>query len=149
MEASNGQHSRRRVGGVSGIHIRWPDAHWFGRPRDRDARHRPDTRGQPLRVTPRRLFTVWFAPQVTITGVFTGSLAIVFGLGFWLGLLAMVIGTVLGSLPVAYLSTWGPRTGTGQLPAVPDGVRPHGCPARDRPMGLVDRLGRAGRTVRR
>jgi nucleobase:cation symporter-1, NCS1 family len=67
--------------------------------------------------TPRRLFTVWFAPQMNMTGVFTGSLAIVFGLGFWLGLLAMVIGTVLGSLPVAYLSTWGPRTGTGQLPA--------------------------------
>src|SRR3954452_18154483 len=67
--------------------------------------------------SPRRLFTVWFAPQLNMTGVFTGSLAIVFGLGFWLGLLAMVIGTVLGSLPVAYLSTWGPRTGTGQLPA--------------------------------
>src|SRR6266446_3723031 len=67
--------------------------------------------------TPRRLFTVWFAPQVNMTGVFTGALAIVLGLGFWLGLLAMVIGTVLGSLPVAYLSTWGPRTGTGQLPA--------------------------------
>jgi NCS1 family nucleobase:cation symporter-1 len=66
---------------------------------------------------PRRLFTVWFAPQMNMTGVFTGSLAIVFGLGFWLGLLAMVIGTLLGSLPVAYLSTWGPRTGTGQLPA--------------------------------
>ena len=28
----------------------------------------------------------------------------------------MVIGTVLGSLVVGYLSTWGPRTGTGQLP---------------------------------
>src|SRR5690348_18072964 len=55
-----------------------------------------------------RLFTVWFAPQMNITGVFTGSLAIVFRLGFWLGLLAMIIGTVLGSLPVAYLSTWGP-----------------------------------------
>jgi NCS1 family nucleobase:cation symporter-1 len=67
--------------------------------------------------TPRRLFTVWFAPQMNMTGVFTGSLAIVFGLGFWLGLLAMIIGTLLGSLPVAYLSTWGPRTGTGQLPA--------------------------------
>jgi NCS1 family nucleobase:cation symporter-1 len=65
----------------------------------------------------RRLFTVWFAPQVTMTGVFTGSLAVTLGLGFWLGLLAMTIGTVLGSLPVAYLSTWGPRTGTGQLPA--------------------------------
>jgi NCS1 family nucleobase:cation symporter-1 len=74
----------------------------------------------------RRLFTVWFAPNVNMTGVFTGTLAIVLGLGFWLGLLAMVIGTVLGSLPVAYLSTWGPRTGTGQLPlsriAFGDGV---------------------------
>jgi NCS1 family nucleobase:cation symporter-1 len=66
--------------------------------------------------SPARLFTVWFAPQVNMTGVFTGALAIVLGLGFWLGLLAMVIGTVLGSLVVAYLSTWGPRTGTGQLP---------------------------------
>ena len=66
--------------------------------------------------TPRRLFTVWFAPQVNMTGVFTGALAIVLGLGFWLGLLAMLIGTVLGSLVVGYLSTWGPRTGTGQLP---------------------------------
>ena len=65
---------------------------------------------------PARLFTVWFAPQVNMAGVFTGTLAIALGLGFWLGLLAMVIGTVLGSLVVAYLSTWGPRTGTGQLP---------------------------------
>ncbi|VEG55917.1 cytosine/purines uracil thiamine allantoin permease [Mycolicibacterium aurum] len=65
---------------------------------------------------PSRLFTVWFAPQVNMTGVFTGTLAIVLGLGFWLGLLAMVIGTVLGSLVVGYLSTWGPRTGAGQLP---------------------------------
>jgi NCS1 family nucleobase:cation symporter-1 len=65
---------------------------------------------------PGRLFTVWFAPQVTMTGVFTGTLAIALGLGFWLGLLAMVIGTVLGSLVVGYLSTWGPRTGAGQLP---------------------------------
>ena len=67
--------------------------------------------------SPRRLFTVWFAPQVNMTGVFTGAIAIVLGLGFWLGLLAMVIGTVLGSLVVGYLSTWGPRTGTAQLPA--------------------------------
>lgn len=66
--------------------------------------------------TPGRLFTVWFAPQVNMAGVFTGTLAIVLGLGFWLGLAAMVIGTVLGSLIVGYLSTWGPRTGTGQLP---------------------------------
>ena len=64
----------------------------------------------------RRLFTVWFAPQVNMTVLFTGTLAFTLGLGFWLGLLAMTIGTVLGSLVVAYLSTWGPRTGTAQLP---------------------------------
>jgi nucleobase:cation symporter-1, NCS1 family len=66
--------------------------------------------------TPRRLFTVWFAPQVNMTGLFTGTLAILLGLGFWLGMLAMLVGTLLGSLLVAYLSTLGPRTGVGQLP---------------------------------
>ena len=65
---------------------------------------------------PERLFTVWFAPNITMTGVFTGTLAVVLGLGFWLGMLAMVIGTVLGSVVVGYLSTWGPRTGAAQLP---------------------------------
>ena len=66
--------------------------------------------------TARRLFTVWFAPQINLTVVFSGTLAVGLGLGFWLGLLAMVIGTVTGSLVVGYLSTWGPRTGTAQLP---------------------------------
>ena len=66
--------------------------------------------------TPSRLFTVWLAPQINMTGVFSGVLPIVLGLGFWRGLLAMAIGTVLGAQFVAYLSTWGPRTGAGQLP---------------------------------
>jgi NCS1 family nucleobase:cation symporter-1 len=65
---------------------------------------------------PFRLFTVWFAPQVNMTGVFSGILPIVLGLGFWLSLIAMVIGTLVGGLVVGYLSTWGPRTGAGQLP---------------------------------
>src|SRR5437763_11239525 len=65
---------------------------------------------------PWRLFSVWFAPNLTMTAVFTGTLAATLGLGFWTGLAAMLAGTVVGSLPVAYLSTWGPRTGTGQLP---------------------------------
>jgi NCS1 family nucleobase:cation symporter-1 len=65
---------------------------------------------------PRRLFTVWFAPNLTMTAVFTGTLASGLGLGFGTGTVAMVLGTLLGSLPVAYLSTWGPRTGTAQLP---------------------------------
>ncbi len=65
---------------------------------------------------PWRQFSVWFAPNLTMTAVFTGTLAAGMGLGFWTGLAAMLAGTVLGSVPVAYLSTWGPRTGTGQLP---------------------------------
>lgn len=67
--------------------------------------------------SPRRLFTVWFAPQINMSCVFTGALIASLGLGFWLSVLAMVIGTVLGSLVVGYLSTLGPRTGTAQLPA--------------------------------
>jgi NCS1 family nucleobase:cation symporter-1 len=66
--------------------------------------------------SPWRLFTVWFAPNLTMTAVFTGTLAGTLGLGFGAGLAAMLIGTVLGSIPVAYLSTWGPRTGAAQLP---------------------------------
>jgi NCS1 family nucleobase:cation symporter-1 len=55
--------------------------------------------------TPGRLFTVWFAPQINMTCVFTGAMIGALGLGFWLSMLAMIIGTVLGSLVVGYLST--------------------------------------------
>jgi NCS1 family nucleobase:cation symporter-1 len=64
----------------------------------------------------RRMFTVWFTPNMELSGVFAGTLAAVFGLGFQLGLVAIIAGTVIGSLPVAILCTWGPRTGTGQVP---------------------------------
>lgn len=65
---------------------------------------------------PWRLAGVWFAPNLTMTAVFTGTLGATLGLGFATGFVIALIGTVLGSLPVAWLSTWGPRTGTGQLP---------------------------------
>jgi len=65
---------------------------------------------------PWRLFGVWFAPNLTMTAVFSGTLAAGLGIGFGAGLAAILAGTVLGALPVAYLSTWGPRTGTAQLP---------------------------------
>lgn len=64
---------------------------------------------------PARLFSVWFAPQVNLTGVFIGTLAMVLGLGFWLGLVAMFLGTVLGATAVGVLSMAGPRTGAPQL----------------------------------
>jgi len=63
-----------------------------------------------------RNFTVWFAPNMQLSGVFVGTLAITLGLGFWEGFFAIVIGIVLGALPVAYLTLWGPKTGMGQLP---------------------------------
>jgi nucleobase:cation symporter-1, NCS1 family len=63
-----------------------------------------------------RMFTVWFTPNMELSGVFAGTLAAVFGLGFGLGLVAIVVGTVIGSLPVAILCTWGPKTGTAQVP---------------------------------
>jgi nucleobase:cation symporter-1, NCS1 family len=63
-----------------------------------------------------RMFTIWFTPNMELSGVFAGTLAVVFGLGFQLGVVAIILGTVIGSVPVAILCTWGPRTGTGQVP---------------------------------
>ncbi|MET7287372.1 cytosine permease [Streptomyces sp. NPDC005573] len=65
---------------------------------------------------PARLFTVWFAPNLTMTGVFSGTIGIALGLGFWQAFTAMALGTVLGAVPAAYLGTWGSLTGAGQLP---------------------------------
>jgi NCS1 family nucleobase:cation symporter-1 len=65
---------------------------------------------------PGRLFTVWFAPNLTMTGVFAGTVGITLGLGFWTALAATALGTLLGAVPAAYLGTWGSLTGVGQLP---------------------------------
>lgn len=64
-----------------------------------------------------RVFTVWFTPNLVPAGFFIGTLAISFaGVGFSLGVAAIVIGTLLGGLLVAVLGTWGPKTGLGQIP---------------------------------
>lgn len=65
---------------------------------------------------PGRLFTVWFAPNLTMTGIFAGTVGSGLGLGFWTAFAAIALGTLVGAVPVAYLGTWGSRTGTGQLP---------------------------------
>ena len=52
----------------------------------------------------RRNFTVWFAPNMELSSVFTGTLAFTFGLGFWPGFVAIVIGVVLGAVPVGLLA---------------------------------------------
>lgn len=63
-----------------------------------------------------RIFTLWLSPQFTPSALFIGVLAAGLGLSFWEGLPAIVIGNVIGALVVAYLCTWGPRAGLGQLP---------------------------------
>ena len=55
-------------------------------------------------------------PQYGVSSVFTGTLAFALGLGLWPGVLAIVVGVVLGALPVGLLATWGPKTGMAQLP---------------------------------
>ena len=65
-----------------------------------------------------RIFTVWFTPNLVPSAFFIGTLATAsyIGLGFWLGAVAIVLGTLVGGLLVSILCTWGPRTGVGQLP---------------------------------
>lgn len=75
----------------------------------------------PIPVTnrfgsPFRMFTVWFGPNMQVSAVFVGVLGGVLGLGFGTGAVAIVLGTLIGVVPVAYLCTWGPRTGMGQIP---------------------------------
>lgn len=67
--------------------------------------------------SPWRMFTVWFAPNVETSGIFVGAIGAALGLGMVWGTVAIVIGTVAGSVPVALLCACGPTTGAGQLPA--------------------------------
>lgn len=65
-----------------------------------------------------RVFTVWFSPNLVVAAFFIGTLATAsfVGVGFRLGVTAIVVGTVIGSLPAAYMCSWGPSTGVAQLP---------------------------------
>jgi NCS1 family nucleobase:cation symporter-1 len=65
-----------------------------------------------------RVFTVWFTPNLVPAAFFIGTLATAsfIGLGFWLGSIACLVGTAIGSLLAAVLGTFGPTTGLGQLP---------------------------------
>ena len=61
-------------------------------------------------------FTMWLSANLVISTVALGALATnVFQLGFWDSLAAIVIFNVLGTLPVAFFSTLGPRLGLRQM----------------------------------
>lgn len=64
---------------------------------------------------PLQLFWTWTSPNMEFATVFVGLLGILLGLSFWETFLAVVIGTVLGSVSQGILSTSGPQYGVPQM----------------------------------
>lgn len=59
---------------------------------------------------------LWWSANSVVATVALGTLSFFFGLGFWGSVAVIVIFNVLGVLPVAFLSTLGPKTGLAQMP---------------------------------
>ena len=66
----------------------------------------------------RRLISIFFFPNMTPSVFFAGTLATAsfIGLNFWWALVAIVVGNIIGSIPVGLLGVMGARTGLAQLP---------------------------------
>jgi nucleobase:cation symporter-1, NCS1 family len=65
---------------------------------------------------PLQLFWTWTSPNMEFATIFVGFLGVwAFGMSFWATVLAIVIGTGLGSITHAVLSTQGPRYGVPQM----------------------------------
>jgi nucleobase:cation symporter-1, NCS1 family len=62
------------------------------------------------------LFTIWFGSNIMMLTIVTGALAVtVFKQPFWLGVLAIVIGTLIGAVFMALHSAQGPQLGVPQM----------------------------------
>ncbi|WP_377269900.1 purine-cytosine permease family protein [Peterkaempfera sp. SMS 1(5)a] len=71
-----------------------------------DARH-----GRPL-----QLLWTWLSPNMEFATVYIGVISVLFfGLGFWTAVAALLLGSALGALTQAVLSTGGPRFGVPQM----------------------------------
>jgi len=65
---------------------------------------------------PLDLFWTWVSPNMEFATVFVGVLPIAFfGMGFVDASLAIVLGTALGCVTHAILSSWGPKFGVPQM----------------------------------
>jgi nucleobase:cation symporter-1, NCS1 family len=65
---------------------------------------------------PLDLFWTWMSPNLEFATIFVGVIPVAFfGGGFWPTALALVLGTGLGSLTHAVLSSWGPKFGVPQM----------------------------------
>jgi NCS1 family nucleobase:cation symporter-1 len=65
-----------------------------------------------------RVFTVWFTPNLVPAAFFLGLLASAdfLQVGFVTGMLAIIVGNLIGSVLVGLMSTMGPATGMAQIP---------------------------------
>jgi purine-cytosine permease-like protein len=59
---------------------------------------------------------LWWSANSVVATVALGTLSFFFGLGFWGTIIVILLFNVLGVLPVAFLSTLGPKTGLAQMP---------------------------------
>src|ERR1051326_7723933 len=83
---------------------------------------------------PLKLFWTWMSANLEFATIFVGFLPIAFfGMGFWDAALALVLGSLLGSLTHAILSSWGPRVGVPQMV--------HGAAESRHPQGALPRPG--------
>jgi len=65
---------------------------------------------------PIQLFWTWMSPNMEFATVFVGVLPIaVFGGGFWPTVFGVILGSLMGSITHALLSTMGPRYGVPQM----------------------------------
>ncbi|MFT4128310.1 MAG: cytosine permease [Gordonia sp. (in: high G+C Gram-positive bacteria)] len=64
----------------------------------------------------RDLFTVWFGSNIMLLTIITGALATtVFGLPLWAGVLAVLIGNIVGGVVMALHAAQGPQMGVPQM----------------------------------
>ncbi|MEA2627808.1 MAG: hypothetical protein QOJ10_268 [Chloroflexota bacterium] len=65
---------------------------------------------------PMDLFSVWMSPNLEFATVFIGVIAVAFeGLNLWQAATAILLGTGLGAISHAFLSSWGPKFGVPMM----------------------------------
>ncbi|WP_026567640.1 purine-cytosine permease family protein [Bacillus sp. UNC41MFS5] len=64
---------------------------------------------------PRGLFSVWFAANMHITTLVTGSLCVTFGLNLFWSVVAIILGNLIGAIFMASHSAQGPKLGIPQM----------------------------------
>jgi nucleobase:cation symporter-1, NCS1 family len=83
---------------------------------------------------PIQLFWTWLSPNLEFATVFVGIIAItLFGLNMWEAASAIIVGSIVGSVTHAILSSWGPRFG---VPMMVMGRAPFGFLGNILPAGL-------------